>query len=288
MRIRSPDYSAIGEPIDYFEGLGRGPAPPLPGNVLVFLRQHRCALQQQALQNRSHHRYVLLYNLATAGHVHVDHLDLPLTPDQALLVFPYQFHHFTQLATSHLCWMVCTFELNSPEVFMPLRDQVVSLGATAREARDQLVHQWLACRSANAIAETEELSLRVDVLRALLSLLRDLPVTAPPPSRSPHSLLRQVNQALITMRGRPFTIADLAERVGQYESTLRSRFKQNAGIPLGAYILNYRINRAMSLLRNTGRSLADIAEETGFGSPQSFSRGFKRATGFSPRTYRNI
>lgn len=285
MQKTTPDYNAIGEPVDYFQGLGQGPAPPLPGNVLVFLRHHRHTLQQEALQNRSHHRFVLLYNLATAGHVHVDHLDLPLAPGQALLVFPYQFHHYTQLAAPTLRWMFCTFEVGAPDLLKPLRDHVVTPGSAARAARDQIVRRWLACRRA-VVSEIDEQLLRVELLHALLALLRDLPTTAPKPPRTPHSLLRRVNLALAARRGQPLSIADLAKRLGQSEPTLRTRFKQTAGIPLGAYMLNYRINHAMALLRNTERSLKNIAEESGFGSPQSFSRGFKHATGLSPRSYR--
>ncbi len=57
-------------------------------------------------------------------------------------------------------------------------------------------------------------------------------------------------------------------------------------IPLGSYIRNFRLNRAMALLRTSSLSIADVAEEAGFGSPQAFSRIFRRETGQTPRDYR--
>ena len=42
----------------------------------------------------------------------------------------------------------------------------------------------------------------------------------------------------------------------------------------------------MALLRTTALSIADIAAEAGFGSPQAFSRVFKKETGQTPRNYR--
>ena len=54
------------------------------------------------------------------------------------------------------------------------------------------------------------------------------------------------------------------------------------------YIQNYRINRAMALLRTSTLTIADVAEEAGFGSPQAFSRIFKKETSYTPRAYRKL
>jgi AraC family transcriptional regulator of arabinose operon len=81
-------------------------------------------------------------------------------------------------------------------------------------------------------------------------------------------------------------VTDLATALNLSESRLRVLFKEVAGIPLGKYLQNYRINRAMALLRTTDLSIANTAEEAGFGSPQAFSRTFKKETGTSPRLYR--
>ena len=91
---------------------------------------------------------------------------------------------------------------------------------------------------------------------------------------------------LAQWRGRSVTVAELAGELGFSESRLRVLFKQTAGIPLGAYIKNYRLNRAMALLRTSALPIATIAEEAGFGSPQAFSRIFKKETGRTPRSYR--
>jgi len=40
------------------------------------------------------------------------------------------------------------------------------------------------------------------------------------------------------------------------------------------------------LLRTSALPIATIAEEAGFGSPQAFSRIFKKETGHTPRSYR--
>ena len=70
------------------------------------------------------------------------------------------------------------------------------------------------------------------------------------------------------------------------ESRLRALFKETAGISLGSHIQNYRLNRAMALLRTTKLPISEIAEEAGFGSPQAFSRIFRKELGHTPQAYR--
>jgi len=106
------------------------------------------------------------------------------------------------------------------------------------------------------------------------------------PPKSPDNVLRKINRLLEEMRGRHVLVADLALALNLSESRLRTVFKDAAGISLGSYVQNYRINRAMALLRTTTLSITDIAEEAGFGSPQAFSRCFKMETGDTPRSYR--
>ena len=65
-------------------------------------------------------------------------------------------------------------------------------------------------------------------------------------------------------------------------------FKKTVGIPIHAYINAYRIRRAKDLLLNTGLSVTEIAEMTGFCNVNYFDTLFKRATGFTPREVRGF
>jgi len=266
------------EPTDYFQGTGKKKLP-IPTDILLFFRPTREKLQQEALQNRSHHRFVLAFNLETSGHIHVDHLSLPFHPGQALLIHPYQFHHFSQLESSKLKWLFCTFELEPGTFMEPLRNRVVDLGYKTYQLVKQLLEEWHQEHQAEA--------LQAILLSLLLSLKQDRRKTGSDlPPLPQDSLLRSINRLLAEWRGRTVVAADFAQAIGYSESRLRVLFKEVAGIPLGSYIQNYRINRAMALLRTTTLAIADVAEEAGFGSPQAFSRIFKKETGHTPRAYR--
>lgn len=275
------EWLNIEDPKDYFAGYGHKRLPT-PTDVLVFLRKSKNTLQQEALQNRSHHRFVLAFNLKTEGHVHVDNLALPFKPGQALLIHPYQFHHFSQLVSKNLKWLFCTFELEPRTFFEPLRNRVVDIRDTTGKILGDLLCEWHRTDS-----ELHAEQLQAVLLLLLLSLQQDRQATAtdlPPEPRD--NLLRTVNHRMEEWHGRTVVVADLAQAMHLSESRLRVLFREAAGIPLGAYLLNYRLNRAMALLRTSELSIADVAEEAGFGSPQAFCRIFKKETGQTPRGYR--
>ncbi|MFC8194629.1 helix-turn-helix domain-containing protein [Streptomyces sp. NPDC057298] len=63
-------------------------------------------------------------------------------------------------------------------------------------------------------------------------------------------------------------------------------FRATFGETPHRYLQRRRVERAMFLLRETGRSVTDICYEVGFGSPGTFSRTFSDIVGRSPRAYR--
>ncbi|MBN1557102.1 MAG: helix-turn-helix transcriptional regulator [Lentisphaerae bacterium] len=281
-----PDRSLLrlAEPRDYFQGRGRTSRLPVPVNILLFLRTTVRTLQQKALLNRSHSRFVLILNLRTPGIVHVDHRTLPLGPGRSLLVHPFQFHHYSHLAAPGLQWLFCTFELSHGALLEPLRYRVVTLDDDARSAWRALLETWHGEDRGGGL---QGALLQTALLRLLLTLRLAASAQAAdlPPAPQDH-LPGTVNRLMSERRGRPLGAADIAAAVGLSVSRLRAVFRQTAGVPLGRYMLNYRLNRAMALLHTTDLPIAEIATEAGFGSPQAFSRVFRSKLQMTPRAYR--
>ena len=69
-------------------------------------------------------------------------------------------------------------------------------------------------------------------------------------------------------------------------SYFMSCFKQNFGLGAIEYLNQVRIRSACDLLRNTDRSISDIAFDTGFHNLSNFNRQFRTKVGCSPQTYR--
>lgn len=85
----------------------------------------------------------------------------------------------------------------------------------------------------------------------------------------------------------PWTLADLAERVGTSRSTLSRRFHLLVGEPPMRYLQQWRLDRAARLLTETGDSVRSVARDTGFADPFAFSSAFSRRFGVSPARYRS-
>ncbi|WP_191971494.1 helix-turn-helix domain-containing protein [Streptomyces luteolifulvus] len=84
----------------------------------------------------------------------------------------------------------------------------------------------------------------------------------------------------------PLDVADLARIAHVSPAHFTRTFRATFGETPHRYLQRRRVERAMSLLRETDRSVTDICFEVGFGSPATFSRTFRDIVGRSPRTYR--
>ena len=64
-------------------------------------------------------------------------------------------------------------------------------------------------------------------------------------------------------------------------------FKQTTGMSPMQFVTRERITRAQQLIRETSRSLIDIALEVGYTSPSHFAQVFGRVVGVTPSEFRN-
>ncbi|CAI9413872.1 helix-turn-helix domain-containing protein [Nocardioides sp. T2.26MG-1] len=84
----------------------------------------------------------------------------------------------------------------------------------------------------------------------------------------------------------PLDIPTLASVAHLSPSQFGRMFKQVYGETPHRYLQRRRIERAMTLLRQTDRAITDIAWDTGFASLGTFSSTFSRIVGHSPTRFR--
>lgn len=81
-------------------------------------------------------------------------------------------------------------------------------------------------------------------------------------------------------------IADLSRRAGLSVSHFERTFRAAFGTSPKRYMLGVRIEAACRMLRETDRTIAEIAVECGFHDHAHFCRGFKQQMGETPTSYR--
>jgi len=85
--------------------------------------------------------------------------------------------------------------------------------------------------------------------------------------------------------GRALRNADLADAAALSPARFHEVFRQSTGISPQQYLLNCRLAMAKRLMLK-GHSLAQVADEVGFGDQSSFGRAFRKAYGVSPHQWR--
>ena len=98
-----------------------------------------------------------------------------------------------------------------------------------------------------------------------------------------------VGKSLALLHSRPshpWTIAELALRVGLSRSVLVERFTRYLSVPPIAYLTGWRLRLAAQALTSTPKGVADIAADVGYESEAAFNRAFRRAFEVPPARYR--
>lgn len=98
-----------------------------------------------------------------------------------------------------------------------------------------------------------------------------------------------VSRALHAIHAAPqegWTVELLAGRVGMSRARFADVFVRKVGVPPMAYLTQWRLLKARTLLAGTNLNLEEIALRCGYASGASFSRRFKQEFDMGPGAYR--
>jgi AraC-like DNA-binding protein len=124
-----------------------------------------------------------------------------------------------------------------------------------------------------------------EIVRGYLSGLDALAAAVPPAAGGDAS----VGAALALLRaqpGAPWTVADLARKVGLSRTAFAARFRDLVGEPPMSYLARLRLGYAAGYLSATDKTVREIARMVGYESEASLSKAFRRAFGRAPGEYR--
>jgi AraC-like DNA-binding protein len=100
-----------------------------------------------------------------------------------------------------------------------------------------------------------------------------------------------VGQALALLHkepAHPWTVSNLARRVGLSRTRLAERFRYFTGNSPMAYLSQWRLKVGAEMLQSTEDSIAQVAAMVGYGSEAAFNRAFRREFDSPPAQFRRL
>jgi len=154
--------------------------------------------------------------------------------------------------------------------------------ASVRFAAGELADGQLA--SSNVLIRLSEL-LFTEAIRQYSSALGEDEVGWLKGLKDPH-----VGRALALIHhklGEPWSVETLANDVALSRSAFVERFTSLVGMSPIRYLTHWRLQTAKVSLRETTKTIAQLAHSVGYDSEEAFSRAFKREFGISPGRWRD-
>lgn len=105
-------------------------------------------------------------------------------------------------------------------------------------------------------------------------------------SRSSVTAAKEAKKYLLAHLDEHITITELADMLGISSTSLKICFKGVYGDTINGYITNCKMQKAASLLKNTDKSVLEIAGIVGYNNGSKFAGAFRRVMNKSPNEYR--
>jgi AraC-like DNA-binding protein len=190
--------------------------------------------------------------------------------------------------------LVCGHFEHDEVILHPLLEQLPPFVVV--RAAETLNHAWVAAAVRFIAHEVStELPGRVAIVNRLSEILfiqvvRTFAVRTPQENRFLTALsdprIGRALEAIHRDPGHAWSVSALASEASMSRARFAERFTALVGVPPATYVTDWRIRKAIELLRDHSRTLQAIASAVGFRSDRSFARVFKQVVGYPPGTYR--
>lgn len=100
--------------------------------------------------------------------------------------------------------------------------------------------------------------------------------------------LRNLRLSILAAPYEKYEIKEIARQMDISVSYFQHLYSDIFGVSFRADLISMRIEYARELILNTNLSMEEIAEQSGYSSVVHFYRQFRKETGFTPASFRNI
>lgn len=155
----------------------------------------------------------------------------------------------------------------------------VALNSWMERLRDELTRR----KASPLFVRSVGLAIAIHLARNYAETVKELGRGSP---SLPGYKLRQITDWMAEHVAEEFSLDQLATRVGLSKFHFDRLFKSAMGVSPSRHHINLRMDAAKRLLRETKKSVVEIALDVGYTNPSHFARLFRRETGLSPSDYR--
>lgn len=101
------------------------------------------------------------------------------------------------------------------------------------------------------------------------------------------TIVEEVDKCIQKRSNEELTLFSLSRKLGYSEFYISRKFIEISGMHFRDYLRYRTLAFALKEVRDTSKSLLEIALDYGFSSHEAFSRSFKEAYGITPSAYRS-
>lgn len=99
-------------------------------------------------------------------------------------------------------------------------------------------------------------------------------------------IVDEIDKCIKHRNGEAVTLRFLSRKLGYSECHMTRKFKEISGMIFRDYLRHRKLAFALKEVRDSEKSILEIAVDYGFSSNEAFTRAFKRAYGVTPSNYR--
>ena len=130
----------------------------------------------------------------------------------------------------------------------------------------------------------EEFGTCIDSLK--ISLFERRVSSAVEPEKQEERAITGITRYLQEHLAEEISLSVLAEQFHLNPQYISQLFKSEIGVNFLVYLTNIRMEKAKKLLLSTALSIAEVAEQSGYGDYRVFTKVFKKSEGITPSQYR--
>ncbi|MGG4032870.1 AraC family transcriptional regulator [Paenibacillus cisolokensis] len=262
-------------------------------HLLLHQVQDRCCYEADG--RLADHGSLLVYMLSGHGAIAIDGHELPLPERHYIWLNPGSSYRIAAAKGSRSPMRFVSLELQPTARGRHLLDALAQAG-DGRAVRDVAGLDELLFEIMHELrTEPPHLPLMLDSLlnRLLIMLERQLSGSRAAADERKKAygkkeLVYQIVQYLDRHAAEISELGQLADKLGYSYSYMSHAFREEVGISLQEYWAKRRMMKAMNSLQSGRSSITQISELLHYQSVHSFSKAFKKMTGFTPTEYQSL